>query len=67
MLPRVIGSIVGALAGIILGQLIVWWGLNKDPFEIAPKVSEYIPKVVPVHIAKGKQNGKHERKISGHR
>lgn len=33
---------IGAVAGLVIAQLIVWWGLNQDPFQLAPKVPHWV-------------------------
>lgn len=39
--------IVGGAVGVGLAVLIIWWGLGKDPFNLAPTVAEYAPFLVP--------------------
>lgn len=39
--------VVGGAVGVGLAVLIIWWGLGKDPFNLAPTVAQYAPFLVP--------------------
>jgi hypothetical protein len=42
--------VIGGVVGLILAQLILWWLPDKykrDPFELGPVVSQYVPWIVP--------------------
>ncbi|HEV7282360.1 MAG TPA: hypothetical protein VGN57_19315 [Pirellulaceae bacterium] len=39
--------VIGGAVGVGLAVLIIWWGLGKDPFSLAPTVAEYAPFLVP--------------------
>lgn len=39
--------VVGGAVGVGLAVLIIWWGLGKDPFNLAPTVARYAPFLVP--------------------
>ena len=38
---------LGGLMAAPLAQLILWWAFSKDPVKLGPKVSPYVPWVVP--------------------
>ncbi len=40
----------GAVLAIPVAQLVLWWVIGIDPFTIAPKVSEYVPIIVPASL-----------------
>lgn len=43
----VIKVALGGLMAAPLAQLILWWAFSKDPVKLGPKVSPYVPWVVP--------------------
>lgn len=49
-LRAVVGVIGGGVLGLILAVGILWWGFEKDPFDIGPHVSRYAPWVVPARF-----------------
>ncbi len=47
---RGVNVILGGLAGLCVGQLVLWWlpaKYRKDPFQLGPQVAEYAPWIVP--------------------
>jgi hypothetical protein len=48
---------LGGLAAIPLVQLLVWWGLGKDPMEVAPKLPAVVRWLAPAKLqASGTMN-----------
>ena len=39
--------VAGGIAGLVLAVLILWWGFERDPFTLAPKVAQYVPWLIP--------------------
>ena len=39
--------VAGGVVGLILAVLILWWGFERDPFTLAPKVAKYTPWLIP--------------------
>ena len=44
---EVIKIIFGGLLALPLAQLILWWGFQKDPLQLAEPISKVIPFIVP--------------------
>jgi len=40
----------GAILGLSLGPLVLWWGFRRDPLELGPTVAEYAPWIVPARF-----------------
>jgi len=40
--------VAGGVVGLAIGQVILWWGVKRDPFELGPRVSRLAPWAVPV-------------------
>jgi hypothetical protein len=39
--------VAGGVIGLALGLLVLWWGLRRDPLELGPTFSAYVPWLVP--------------------
>jgi|TARA_B110000495_G_C23027565_1_gene610983 hypothetical protein len=39
--------VVGGLMAIPIAYAIVLWAFNKDPLNVGPQISEYVPIVIP--------------------
>lgn len=49
-LAEIVKVVLGGVVGLVLAQLILWWlpgEWSRDPFEMGPKVSKYVPLIVP--------------------
>ena len=46
-ISTMIKVVLGGLMAAPLAQLILWWAFSKDPVKMGPKVSPYIPWIVP--------------------
>ena len=46
-LVKIVG---GGVAGLALGLLFLWWVPRRDPLELGPTVSSYIPWLVPLEF-----------------
>jgi len=46
-LKEVVSVVMGGLAAIPIAQVVIWWGMQRDPFEVGPPVGRYVPWVVP--------------------
>lgn len=42
--------VAGGIAGLALAVLILWWGFERDPFTLAPKVAKYAPWLIPPEL-----------------
>ncbi|MEE3372989.1 MAG: hypothetical protein VX346_26890 [Planctomycetota bacterium] len=42
--------VAGGIAGLVLAVLILWWGFERDPFTLAPKVAKYAPWLIPPEL-----------------
>ena len=42
--------VAGGVAGLVLAVLILWWGFERDPFTLAPKVAQYAPWLIPPEL-----------------
>lgn len=42
--------IAGGIAGLALAVLILWWGFERDPFTLAPKIAKYAPWLIPPEL-----------------
>jgi hypothetical protein len=40
---EIIKIVLGGIAGLAIAQAIIWWGMNKDPFKIAPYFGPLAP------------------------
>lgn len=49
-LRAAVGIFGGGILGLLLAVGILWWGFEKDPFEIGPPVSRYAPWIVPARF-----------------
>lgn len=48
-----IGIVAGGAVGLTIGQLILWWVIGIDSFQMGPKVSKWAPDMVPAQFSKG--------------
>ncbi len=46
-----IGVVLGGFASLPIATAIMWYGMGKDPFQVGPKVAQYVPWIVPDRFA----------------
>ena len=46
-LREVIKVVLGGVVGLSIGQLILWWGMQRDPLSLGPRLSQVAPWAVP--------------------
>lgn len=56
----IVQVVFGGVAAIVIFQALAWWVMDKDPFELGPVVSQYVPAIVPKRWH-GKTNGSNEK------
>ncbi len=40
----------GGVVGLSLAILILWWGMSRDPFDLAPNLPEFMAVLAPEHL-----------------
>ncbi len=54
--------LLGMVMALPVAQLVLWWGFKKDPFDIAPRIAEYAPLVVPTDLRPQAENDIRDKK-----
>jgi len=58
MAVEVVKIVLGGIAGLAIATLIMWWGMGRDPFNLAPKLNKlpgFISFVAPASLREADQ------------
>jgi hypothetical protein len=47
---EIIKIVLGGIAGLVIAQAIMWWGMKTDPFTLAPKLPSWLAWAAPASL-----------------